>query len=166
MVVRQGEDVGNHQADHDQGLQGYQAPQVINLGEGVSAGIVPVTEIMENHHNNHEDCIANREDIKRCTTNVLSPSIELQIALQPGLVVVVVEKLVYDQEGCPVNTMAVDENGEGSEGVGDIAVIVIEGGEGEHEDYLANTEDYLGDGSTESWQLLELGTLLRANKEL
>jgi len=77
VVVSQDEDVGYHQADHNQGLQGDQASQVVDLGECVSAGVVTVAEVMENHHDNHQDCIANRQDIKRCSAYVLSTDIKL-----------------------------------------------------------------------------------------
>jgi hypothetical protein len=82
MVVGQDEDVGHQKADHNQGLQGDQASQVVNPGESVPAVFVTVTEIMENHHNYHEDSIANREDVERSSTDVLGPDIELKNSLR------------------------------------------------------------------------------------
>ena len=83
MVVGQDEDVGHHQADHHQGLQGDQASQVVNLSESVAARVVTVAEIMKDHDHYHEDSIANREDVERSSADVLGPDIELKISLRP-----------------------------------------------------------------------------------
>merc|ERR1719341_2732274 len=82
LVVVVGEDVRHHQTDDHQGLQSDQAPQVVHLSEGVAAGVVTVAEIMEDHDNYHEDSIANREDVERSSSDILSPDIELKIPLQ------------------------------------------------------------------------------------
>ena len=65
-----------------------------------------------------------------------------------------------------MSPVCVDQEGEGAKAVSTIAVSVVEGGEGEHEDYLTNTEDNLGDGSTKGGQFLESRALLRAYQEL
>ena len=82
MVVCQDEDVGHHQADHYQGLQGDKTSQVVNFSKGVAAGAVTVTKIMEDHDNNHKNSIANRKDIERSSANVLGADIELKISLK------------------------------------------------------------------------------------
>ena len=82
MMISQDEDVRHHQADDHQGLQGDQASQIVDLCECVTTRVVTVTEIMEYHDNNHEDSIANREDVERCSADVLCADIKLEISLR------------------------------------------------------------------------------------
>ena len=62
--------------------------------------------------------------------------------------VVMVEELVYDEKGCPVSPVCVDEEREGAKLPVRSGPLVVERGQDEHQDYLGDTEHYLSCGSS------------------
>ena len=41
-----------------------------------------VTEVMKNHHDNHEDSVSDREDVEGRPPHILCFDVELQVALE------------------------------------------------------------------------------------
>jgi len=77
VVVSQDVDVGDHQANNHHGLQSDQTPEVVDLGERVTATLAAVAEVVKDHHHDHEYRVANREDVEWCTANVLCSYVEV-----------------------------------------------------------------------------------------
>ena len=71
--------------------------------------------------------------------------------------VVMVQELVYYEEGGPVRPVSVDEDREGPEpdAGGGVGVAVVQRGEYEHEDDLSDAEEDLGEGGGEGGQTSE-----------
>ena len=82
-----------------------------------------VTKVVEYHHNDHQDGVTDRQDVEGCPPHILGFDVEFQVAFEPRPVMVVVEELVYDQEGGPVRAVAVDQEGEAAE----LPVIILQG---------------------------------------
>ena len=70
--------------------------------------------------------------------------------LKPGLVMMMMQELVNDQEGGPVGAVTVDQQREAAELP--VLVLVVEGGQEEHEDDLGDAEQDLGDGRPQGRQ--------------
>ncbi len=89
------------------------------------------------------------------------------VHLEPGLVMMVMQELVNDQERSPVSAMTVDQKGEAAElPVLVHLVLVVEGGEEEHEDDLGDAEHDLGDGRHQGRHPPEPRAGLRADQIL
>lgn len=140
MVLPQGVDVGQHQAEDDQGLEGDEAPEVVHLGGGVPAGGVRVAEVVQYDHHQHQRRVSDREYVEGRATKVLGADVEVQVALLAGLVVVVQQELVDAEEGRPVAAVGVDEEGEGAEAGAVRHAPVVEGGQEEHEHWAGGRE--------------------------
>ena len=56
-------------------------PEVVDLGERVTATLAAVTEVVKDHHHDHQDSVANRENVEWSSTNVLCSYVEVKIAL-------------------------------------------------------------------------------------
>ena len=170
VELQQDDDVGNDKTDDNHGLQGYQASQIVHLGYGVIAVVVGVTEVVQDHYNYHQDGITNREDVEWSSSDVLglkkerfeegcgyqssNLDIELQVAHESGPVVVVVKELVYDEEGCPVCPVCVDEKREGAKLPVRSTGPVVQGGQDEHQEDLGDTQHDLDYGSPQCGNLL------------
>lgn len=109
MEVGQEKDVGDDQTDDHHRLHRDQATEIINLCERMAALFVGVTEVMKNHHYNHKNSVSNREDIEGRPPHVFCLDVELQVALEPGLVMMVMQELVNYQERGPVSPVTVDQ---------------------------------------------------------
>lgn len=66
---------------------------------------------------------------------------------------VVVEELVYDEEGCPVCPVRVDEKGEGAKPPVRGGVLVVERGQDEDQDDLGHAQHYLDNRGAQGWNL-------------
>ena len=66
---------------------------------------------------------------------------------------VVVEELVYDEEGCPVSPVRVDQKGEGAKLPVRGGVLVVERGQDEDQDDLGHTQHYLDNRGAQGWDL-------------
>ena len=87
--------------------------------------------------------------------------------LEPGLVMMVMQELVNDQERSPVGAVTVDQKGEAAElPVLVLLVLVVEGGQEEHEDDLGDAEHDLGDGRPQGRHPPEPRAGLRADQVL
>ena len=87
--------------------------------------------------------------------------------LEPGLVMMVMQELVNDQEGGPVSAVTVDQKREAAElPVLVLLVLVVEGGKEEHEDDLGDAEHDLGDGRPQGRHPPEPRARLRADQIL
>ena len=109
MELRQDHEVGDHQADHHHRLQGDQTSEIVHLGEAVAAVSAGVAEVVEDHHHDHQHRVANAQDVEGGAANILGLDIELKITLESGLVMMVMKKLINDQERGPVSSVSVNE---------------------------------------------------------
>ena len=121
---------------------------------------------MKDHHNNHQNSISDGEDVEWRPPHILGLDVKLQVALEnhysehelgdnrahlkPGLVMMMMQELVNDQEGGPVGAVTVDQQREAAELP--VLVLVVEGGQEEHEDDLGDAEQDLGDGRPQGRQ--------------
>ena len=47
-----------------------------HLCEGVATVVIVIAEIVENHHHNHQNSVADGENVKRCSSDILGLKME------------------------------------------------------------------------------------------
>ena len=47
----------------------------------MAAALAAVAEVVEDHHHDHQHCVANGQNVERCSANVLCSYVEVKVAL-------------------------------------------------------------------------------------